>query len=254
MRGTGASWCLKLLLSCIGSGTSLQIRPSGTVRSRLYGPLKINGTVLHSVMRVNNFQREGHMKCFVISIDWYGPYDRMSMHNAALSEKSYAGLYLARGSWQMRSPEIQYIGMSRSDLPWRIRWPNPGLDQVKKAEMWGGLISYHNAPVNALSGTSDAYGNTIKKAESIFIYLLQPRFNINEKTIAPKEPAIIINRWYDGAEPYKRRLSPDVVVPDFVEYDPESGATLAWHDDPPRIERMSPEEVKTLGIGGTGAD
>ncbi len=145
---------------------------------------------------------------------------------------------------------MRYIGISLTNYPYRVWETHPRLDEVERtgpAEMWGGVVTYHHAPDLGASNGSEKYTSTVDFAETVLVYLLQPDLNRAKRITPPADPAIIVNRWFDGTDLTTRRDRPDSSIPDFIEYDPEIGATLAWHEASARIKRIDRAALIALG-------
>jgi hypothetical protein len=155
-------------------------------------------------------------KRLVIGIDWFGPYTRGEVWEAA----SYydGGLYLAIGRRRgkgnhKRRP--QYIGISTSGLCRRAG--SPGHPKLKLLDadvaIWLGEIATSEPAGKRVHATR----TTLRFAEWLHVYFMALPLNERLKRLPPK-PVTVLNRWWtaDGNTPRLKRPHPD--WPDLVDF------------------------------------
>lgn len=184
------------------------------------------------------------MKAFVIAIEWYGPYSRSELSDAACRGRFRTGMYLARGFNNVSNRhDLQYVGISKKNYMYRVKENHDKLDRIIDPQMYGGIITYNNAPEQSRLVDSILFQKSLDYVETVLAYVLQPPMNDAKVFHLPQEPAIIINRWFSGLDLATRQIRGDEAVPDYLEYDPAQGARMGWIETAPRFELLRPEQL-----------
>lgn len=186
----------------------------------------------------------------VIALNWYGPFKSIE---AASKEAKKAGatgaLYLAISNIHKRTRA--YVGIA-TDVARRLtEGQHEKLSGFAEGvlDIWIGTVASQGVAGRNPDGGSKLHSRILRTSERTLAYFLQLSENTQLRKSTPKEAIILINRWFDPAEPYNRkdqRGHPE--WPDLIEHDPEGGqASLVWFGQK-RLERLDQTEINDLMV------